>query len=47
MPLIESYEELVPLLEQGFFYAFGRDRQMRPNLIMNARKVIDSGITLE
>ena len=47
MDIIESFDEIQPLLEQGFLYANGRDRKMRPNLIFKARKVIDNEVTVE
>ena len=47
IPLFESYEEVLPLLEKGYVYGHGRDKFMRPQIVINARKIIDDDAQLD
>ena len=44
---MDEYERLMPLLEKGYIYGHGRDKFMRPQIFINARKIVDDDVQLE
>ena len=47
LPILRDYEKYLPLLETGFFYAYGRDKAMRPIIYFDVRKYVDSGASID
>merc|ERR1712012_144829 len=45
--LFDSFEEIRPLIERGYIYVNGRDKYMRPIIVMNVRKMIDDDVQLD
>jgi len=39
IPLLEDYERVIPVLEQGFFYGIGRDQYKLPNTVMSGKRL--------
>lgn len=46
-PILRDYEKYIKHFEKGFYYAHGRDKGMRPIVVLNSRKWLDSGVPLE
>ena len=47
-PILLDYESYLKYFEEGFYYGYGRDKvAMRPIVVLNARKWIDSGVPLD
>jgi len=42
-----NFDDFRSDLELGVIYGVGRDRNMRPVIIINVRRIVDSGITVE
>lgn len=47
MPLLANYEKYLPLLQKGYYYAYGRDKAMRPIIYFNGRRWLDEGANLD
>ena len=44
VPILSRLDEFSDLSEQGMVYGHGRDAKMRPIIIVNIRRLIDSGM---
>ena len=46
-PILKDYKSYIDYFNEGFYYALGRDRSMRPIVVLNGRKWVDSDVPLE
>ena len=44
---MNSYEKLRELIDKGILYGYGRDKKMRPILIVNFRRLVDNGVDVD
>ena len=44
---MNSYEQLRELIDKGIIYGYGRDRKMRPIIIVNFRKLVDNNVDVD
>ena len=44
---MNSYEKLRELIEKGILYGHGRDRKMRPIVIVNFRRLVDNNVDVD
>lgn len=45
-PILRDFDSYAKYFHEGFYYAHGRDRKMRPIVVLNSRRWVDSGIDL-